>query len=195
MGTNTLVRSTITGTILDIPIKVGNSVIQSNNFNEETTIATVADMNDMLFIGKMDETEVGKIKVGMPLEITIGALQDKKFEAVLEYISPKGVEENGVIMFEMKAAMTIPEDVYMRSGYSANAEILLSKVENVLTIPESTVQFSNDTSFVYILKNEEPQEFEKQVVTIGLSDGIRIEIKDGLEDKAKIRGGEISTPK
>ena len=151
-----------------MPVKVGNSVIQSNNFNDGTTIATVANMNDMLFVGKLDETEVGKISVGMPMDITIGALQDQKLTATLEYVSPKGTEENGAIMFEMKAAVQVPTDVYVRAGYSANAEIVLSKSAKVIRIPESCVEFSNDTAFVYILKSKDPQTFEKKQVKIGL---------------------------
>lgn len=188
---NTLVRSTITGTILDIPIKVGNSVTQSNNFNDGTTIATVANMSDMLFVGKLDETEVGKINVGMPMDITIGALQDQKLTATLEYVSPKGKEENGAIMFEMKAAVKVPKDVFIRAGYSANAEIVLTKSGSVVTIPESCIEFSGDTAFVYVLKKKEPQTFEKKQVKIGLSDGIKIEVKSGLKTKDKIRGAEI----
>jgi len=188
---NTLVRSTINGTILDVPIKVGNSVIQSNNFNDGTTIATVANMSDMLFVGKLDETEVGKIKVGMPMDITIGALQDHKLTAKLEYVSPKGKEENGAIMFEMKAAVKVPKDVFIRAGYSANAEIIFSKSENVVTIPESCIEFGGDTAFVYVLKTKEPQTFVKKQVKIGLSDGIKIEVKSGLKSKDKIRGAEI----
>lgn len=188
---NTLVRSTINGTILDVPVKVGNSVIQSNNFNDGTTIATVANMSDMLFVGKLDETEVGKIKVGMPMDITIGALQDQKLTAKLEYVSPKGKEDNGAIMFEMKAAVKVPKDVFIRAGYSANAEIIFSKSENVLTIPESCVEFGGDTAFVYVLQTKEPQTFLKKQVKIGLSDGIKIEIKSGLKSKDKIRGAEI----
>ena len=188
---NTLVRSTVTGTILDIPVKVGNSVIQSNNFNDGTTIATVANMNDMLFVGKLDETEVGRVHVGMPINITIGALQDHKLAAKLEYISPKGTEENGAIMFEMKAAVNVPSDLFVRAGYSANAEILLNEAKDVLTIPESCIEFSGDTAFVYLLKKPEPQEFTKKQVKIGLSDGVNIEIKEGLKIKEKIRGAEI----
>jgi HlyD family secretion protein len=188
---NTLVRSTITGTILDVPIKVGNSVIQSNNFNDGTTIATVANMSDMLFVGKLDETEVGKIKVGMPMDITIGALQDQKLTATLEYVSPKGKEENGAIMFEMKAAVKVPSDVFVRAGYSANAEIVMTKQEKVITIPESCIEFGGDTAFVYVLTKKEPQKFVKKLVKIGLSDGIKIEVKSGLKNKEKIRGAEI----
>jgi len=189
--TNTLVRSTINGTILNIPIKVGNSVIQSNNFNEGTTIATVANMSDMLFVGKLDETEVGRINVGMPMDITIGAIQDAKLLANLEYVSPKGVEENGAIMFEMKAAVKVPSNIFVRAGYSANAEIILSKLEKVLTIPESCIEFSSDTAFVYVLKTTEPQKFDKKQIKVGISDGIKIEVKSGLELKDKIRGAEI----
>jgi HlyD family secretion protein len=188
---NTLVRSTINGTILDIPVKVGNSVIQSNNFNDGTTIAAIANMNDMLFVGKLDETEVGRIHPGMPMEITIGAIQGVRLNAVLEYIAPKGVESSGAIMFDMKAAVSVPNDVYIRAGYSANAEIIFDKAQEVLTIPESCIEFSQDTAFVHVLLTEEPQEFEKKVVKTGLSDGISIEITSGLKLKDKIRGSEI----
>jgi HlyD family secretion protein len=188
---NTLVRSTINGTILDVPVKVGNSVIQSNNFNDGTTIATVANMSDMLFVGKLDETEVGRIKVGMPMDITIGALQDQKLIAKLEYVSPKGKEENGAIMFEMKAAVKVPKDVFIRAGYSANAEIVFSKSDHVVTIPESCIEFGGDTAFVYVLKTKEPQAFVKKQVKVGLSDGVKIEVKSGLTVKDKIRGAEI----
>lgn len=191
-ASNTLVRSTINGTILNIPIKVGNSVIQSNNFNDGTTIASVANMNDMLFVGKLDETEVGRMHVGMPIEITIGAIEGKKLNAILEYISPKGIEENGAILFEMKAALQVNNDVYVRAGYSANAEIVLSKLEKVLTIPESCVEFSGDSAFVYVLKPAgEKQQFDRKHITTGVSDGIKIEVKSGLKLKSKIRGSEI----
>ena len=188
---NTLVRSTVSGTILDVPVKVGNSVIQSNNFNDGTTVASVANLSDMLFVGKIDETEVGKLSVGMPMEITIGAVQDRKIPASLEYVSPKGVEESGAILFEMKAAMKLPDDVFIRAGYSANADIILDKRTDVLTIPESTVEFSGDSAFVYLVKSEKPQEFDRHFVKIGLSDGIQIEVMEGLKENDKIRGSEI----
>lgn len=189
--TNTLVRSTIDGTILDIPVKVGNSVIQSNNFNDGTTIATVANMNDMLFVGKIDETEVGRIKVGMPMDITIGAIEGSKLEAELEYVAPKGTEENGAILFQIKAAVKVPKDMFIRAGYSANAEIVLDRVQNVLSVPESCIEFSGDTAFVYVLKTREPQTFVKRKVTVGMSDGIKIELKSGLKLNEKVRGAEI----
>lgn len=188
---NTLVRSTVTGTILDVPVKVGNSVIQSNNFNDGTTIATVANLNDMLFVGKLDETEVGRIHTGMPMTITIGALQDHKLAANLEYIAPKGTEESGAIMFQMKASVKIPSDIFVRAGYSANAEIMIEQAIDVLTIPESCLEFSNDSAFVYLLTKDEPQEFKKTVVKTGLSDGINIQLTQGLKLGEKIRGAEI----
>lgn len=188
---NTQIRSTIEGMILDIPIKVGNSVIQSNNFNEGTTIATVANMNDMIFIGKVDETEVGRIHVGMPIRLSIGAIDNKKFDALLEYVAPKGVEENGAILFEIKAAAQITDTIDIRAGYSANAQIMVAGAKGVLTVPESTVSFSNDSAFVYVLTQETPKQiFDKKYVTVGLSNGINIEVKSGLTKGQKIRGNE-----
>ena len=154
---NTLVRSTVSGTILDVPVKAGNSVIQSNNFNDGTTVASVANLSDMLFVGKIDETEVGKLVTGMPMEITIGAIQDLKIPATLEYVSPKGVEESGAILFEMKAALKLPDSIFIRAGYSANADIILDKRSQVITIAESAVEFSGDSTFVHLLTSEKPQ--------------------------------------
>jgi HlyD family secretion protein len=186
---NTQIRSTIDGMILDIPVKVGNSVIQANNFNDGTTIATVANMNDMIFIGKVDETEVGRIHVGMPMKLSIGAIENKKFDAILEYIAPKGVEENGAILFEIKAAAKVSDTIDIRAGYSSNAEIVLAKAENALIVPESCISFSNDSAFVYTVKEEHPKQiFDKQYVVTGLSDGINIEIKSGVQKDQRIRG-------
>lgn len=196
VSSTTQIRSTITGMILDIPVKVGNSVIQANNFNDGTTIATVADMNDMIFKGKVDETEIGRIHEGMPIKLTIGAMESRKLDAQLEYVSPKGVEENGAIQFEIKAALQVPEDAFIRAGYSANAEIVLKRADSVLTIPESTVEFDGDSTFVYLLKQEKPEQvFEKKQIEIGLSDGINIEVKSGLDKDTKIRGAAIQPEK
>lgn len=189
---STLIRSTIDGLILDVPIKEGNSVIMSNTFNDGTTIATVADMNDLIFRGNIDETEVGRLHEGMPVKITLGALQDMEFEAELEYISPKGVEENGANQFEIKAAISVPNSVTVRSGYSANAEIVLQQAKGVVNVPESCVEFSGDTTFVYLLTQSEPQQFTRQQVTVGMSDGIQIEIKNGLKAGEKVRGNELN---
>jgi HlyD family secretion protein len=192
--TNTLVRSTITGMVLDVPVKVGNSVIQSNTFNDGTTIATVANMNDMIFEGKVDETEVGKISAGMPIELEIGAIEKEKFIAELEYISPKGKEENGAIQFEIKASVQLREGQFIRAGYSANASIVLDKRDSVLVIPEGLLRFENDSSFVEIQTDIE-QRFRKQHVQTGLSDGINIEITSGLDQETKIKGEKIDPKK
>ena len=192
-SSTTQIRSTITGMILNVPIKVGNSVIQSNSFNDGTTIASVANMNDMIFRGNVDETEIGKIREGIPIKLTVGALGTRTFDAVLEYVSPKGEEKNGAIQFEIKAAVSLPDTSFVRAGYSANAEIVLERAENVLTIPESTVEFHGDTAFVQVVKQEKPKQiFEKRQIKTGLSDGIKIEVKEGLTEKDKIRGAAIS---
>lgn len=189
---NTQIRSTISGMILDVPVKAGNSVIQANTFNDGTTIASVANMNDLIFRGKIDETEVGKIKEGMPIVLTVGALNSDKFDARLEYISPKGLEESGAVLFEIKAAVKVPDTVFIRAGYSANAEIVLARASDVLTIPESSVEFSNDSAFVYKVTEENPKQiFEKSPVKIGISDGVKVEIKDGLTATDQIRGNKI----
>jgi HlyD family secretion protein len=186
----TQVRSTISGMILNVPVKVGNSVIQANTFNEGTTIASVANMGDIIFRGKVDETDVGKVHEGMDISLVVGALENVKFDAKLEYISPKGAEENGAILFEIKAAAKIPQGVKMRAGYSANAEIVLARADSVLTLPEGCVEFKGDSAFIYIVKEEKPkQDFEKRSVMVGLSDGISIEIKSGIDSTARVRGG------
>lgn len=193
-ATNTLVRSTIEGMVLDVPVEVGNSVIQANTFNAGTTIASVADMSDMIFEGNVDETEVGKIKEGMPIELEIGAIDKEKFAAILEYISPKGVEENGAIQFEIKANVQLLEGQFIRAGYSANANIVLEKKDSVMVIPEGLLKFENDSSFVEIELGEE-QQFEKRFVQTGLSDGINIEITEGLKIEDKVKGEKIDPKK
>ncbi|QGY43835.1 efflux RND transporter periplasmic adaptor subunit [Maribellus comscasis] len=193
-ATNTLVRSTIDGMVLDVPVEVGNSVIQANTFNDGTTIASVADMSDIIFEGKVDETEVGKIKEGMPIELEIGAIDKEKFEAVLEYISPKGIEENGAIQFEIKADVHLKEGQFIRAGYSANANIVLDRKDNVLVIPEGMLMFEDDSSYVEIQTGEE-QHFEKRFVQTGLSDGINIEITEGLKPEDKVKGEKIDPKK
>lgn len=182
--TNTSIKSTIDGMVLDVPVKVGNSVINSNTFNDGTTIATVADMRDMIFVGKMDETEVGRINEGMPMQITIGAMNDRQFDAVLEYIAPKGTSENGAVFFQMKARLILPDDVMLRAGYSANGEIIIEQAVDAVTVPESCIVYSNDSTFVY-------KDNVKIPVKTGLSDGINIVITEGLSAGDKIRGNEI----
>ena len=183
--TNTLIKSTIDGMILDIPIEVGFQVIEANNFNAGTTIATIADMGEMVFEGNIDETEVGKIKEGMPLILIIGAIEDIEFAAILEHISPKGVEVNGAVQFEIKADVKLLKDQFIRSGYSANANIVLDKVDSVLAISESLLQFEKDT--IYVEVEISPQVFEKRYIKTGLSDGINIEVIEGLSKDDKIK--------
>lgn len=191
-ASSTLIRSTISGIILDIPVKVGNSVILSNTFNDGTTIASVANMNDLIFRGNIDETEVGNLVIGMAMKITIGAMQDLKFDADLEYISPKAVENNGANQFEVKAAVRSVKGGKIRSGYSANAEIVLAKAMHVLTVPESAIEFSGDSTFVYVIKgSDDKKTYERKQVITGVSDGVNIEIKKGIGLKDKIRGPQI----
>ncbi|MBQ4294987.1 MAG: efflux RND transporter periplasmic adaptor subunit [Prevotella sp.] len=191
-ASSTLVRSTVSGLILDIPVKVGNSVILSNTFNDGTTIATVANMNDLIFRGNIDETEVGQLTTGMPMSITIGALQDLQFNANLEYISPKAVESNGANQFEIKAAVHVPGGNRIRSGYSANAEIVLASATNVVTLPESAVMFEGDDTYVWVIRGEgDEKHYERRPVKTGLSDGLKIEIKSGLSTKELVRGPKV----
>ena len=188
-SSSTLIRSTITGLILDIPVKVGNSVIQANTLNDGTTVATVANMNDLIFEGQIDETEVGSLYEGMPLTITIGALKDYTFDASLEYISPKAVENNGANQFKVKAAVKVDSEHVIRSGYSANAQIDLEKATDVLTVPESALEFVKEESYVY--KKAQDGTYTKTKVETGLSDGVNIEIKEGLSEGDTVRGPRI----
>lgn len=183
--TNTVIRSTISGMVLDVPIEEGNSVIKSNNFNDGTTVAIVADMGEMIFRGKVDETEVGKIKEGMHLLMTIGAIENEVFDAYLEYISPKGVEEGGAIQFEIKAAVGLKDNRFIRAGYSASADIVLDRRDSVLAINEKVLQFSGDSVFVEV--ETAPQVFEKRLVKTGLSDGLNIELLEGIEAEEKVK--------
>ena len=188
-SSSTLIRSTITGLILDIPVKVGNSVIQANTLNDGTTVATVANMNDLIFEGQIDETEVGSLYEGMPLTITIGALRDYTFDANLEYISPKAVESNGANQFKVKAAVKVDSEHTIRSGYSANAQIELEKKENVVSVPESTLEFEGEDAYVYTKSQDGT--YQKTKITTGLSDGVNIEVKDGLSEGDTVRGPRL----
>ncbi len=189
--TNTLIRSTIEGMVLDVPVKEGNSVIESNTFNAGTTIAFIADMGEMIFEGTVDETEVGKIYEKMNLSLSIGAIDNQKFDSKLEYISPKGIEDNGAIKFEIKAKIELKEDYFIRSGYSATADIVLERLDSVLAIKESLIEFRNDSAFIEV--ETEPQIFEERNIKLGLSDGINIQILEGvsIDDNIKQKIKEI----
>ena len=183
----TQVRATVSGMVLDVPVKAGNQVIEANNFNEGTSIASLADVKQMIFEGKVDESEVGKIKEGLPLEITVGAIEDKKFDAVLDYIAPKGVAENGAIQFEIKGSLKKMDSTFIRAGLSANASIILDKAENVLAIKEALVQYDEKTKKPYVEVEIGDQKFERKDVELGISDGIFVEVKSGITKSDKIK--------
>ena len=186
-SSNTIIRSTATGMVLEVPMKEGNSVIESNTFNEGTTIATIADMGEMIFEGKVDESEVGKIKEGMNLLISIGALEGRTFNATLDHISPKGIEENGAIQFKIKAEVQLQKDAFIRSGYSANADIVLDRRDSVLAIQEALLIFGNHPDSTFVEIETSPQTFEKRAVKLGLSDGIKIEVLSGIDTSDNIK--------
>ena len=186
---STLIRATISGLVLDIPVKVGNTVILSNTFNDGTTIATVANMADLIFRGNIDEIDVGRLVAGMPMKITVGAMHDMRLQASLEYISPKAVETNGANQFEIKAAVKVTDDNLIRSGYSANAEIVLAEVKGALAVPESAIEFEGNDTYLYVVKGSgDNMQYERRKVETGLSDGLHIEVKKGLKAGEKVRG-------
>ncbi|MEJ1222670.1 efflux RND transporter periplasmic adaptor subunit [Sediminicola sp. 1XM1-17] len=185
---NTNIRALVSGTILEIPVKEGDQVIQSNNFNDGTTIATIADLSVMIFEGKVDEGEVGKLQLGMPLKISLGAIDDKEFDAKLRFIAPKGVEEAGAVQFKIEGDVTVEDDFLIRAGYSANASLVLEKKDDVMVIPEALLQFDKTTDEPYVEVSTGDQKFERRDVKIGISDGVNVEIVEGLtkDDKVKI---------
>jgi len=185
---NTLIKATVSGMVLEVPVEVGNQVIESNTFNEGTTIAAIADVDKMIFEGKVDESEVGKIKEDLPLEITVGAIENRVFDAVLDYIAPKGKEENGAIQFEIKGTLKKNDTVFIRAGLSANASIILARADSVLAVKEALVQFDDDTKKPYVEVQTADQQFERKDVELGVSDGIFVEVKSGIvaTDKVKV---------
>ena len=184
---NTLIRSTVSGMVLEMPVEVGNQVILSNNFNEGTTIAALADVNRMIFEGKVDESEVGRIKEGYPLEITVGAIENATFDAVLDYIAPKGKLENGAIQFEIKGTLHKSDTTFIRAGLSANASIILARADSVLSIKEALVQFDEKTKKPFVEVKVGEKEFERRDVTLGISDGLDVEVKEGLTEEDEIK--------
>ncbi|MBU2947635.1 efflux RND transporter periplasmic adaptor subunit [Zobellia uliginosa] len=184
---NTQIRATVSGMVLEVPVEVGNQVIESNNFNEGTTIAAIADVDKMIFEGKVDESEVGKIKEDLPLEITVGALEGKTFDAVLDYIAPKGKEENGAIQFEIKGTMKKQDSVFIRAGLSANASVILGRADSVLAIKEALVQFDDKTKKPFVEIANGDQAFERKNIELGISDGIHVEVKSGITESDEIK--------
>lgn len=195
-GSNTLIRATVTGIVLEVPVKVGTSVIQSNTFNDGTTIAKIADMTDLIFLGKIDETEVDLLREGMNVRIAVGAIQGSDYEAVIEKIAPMATDDNGTNTFEVKAALRTSDTAKLRAGYSANATVILETSDNSLAVPERIIEYAGDSTFVYLLKSEadaKPQEFERIAVSTGVSDGLNISLRDanGLTEKSLLRGNKI----
>ncbi|MCI4649937.1 HlyD family efflux transporter periplasmic adaptor subunit [Phaeodactylibacter sp.] len=180
-----IVTSTLDGMVLDIPVEEGTSVIERNNFNEGTSIAIVADMNALIFEGKVDESDVGKLKEGMPLLLTVGAIDNQSFDATLEFISPKGEDEEGTVKFEVRAAVKPTDDVFLRAGYSANADIILDRRKQVLAIQERDILYESDTTYVEVKTGD--RSFEKRQVELGLSDGIKVEVLGGLDDSSEVK--------
>ena len=184
---NTEIRATVSGMVLDVPVKTGNQVIESNNFNDGTTIATIANVDNMIFEGKVDESEVGKIKENLPLEITVGAIENKKFDAVLDYIAPKGIDENGAIQFEIKGTLQKKDSTFIRAGLSANASIILARADSVMALKEALIQYDPKTKAPFVEVEVGDQEFERKDIEIGISDGINVEIKNGISEDDKIK--------
>lgn len=185
---NTYIRATVDGTILEIPVREGDQVIQSNNFNDGTTIASIADLGKMIFEGKVDEGEVDKLELGMPLEISLGAIEDKKFEAKLKFIAPKGTEESGAVQFKIEGDVQVDSSFMIRAGYSANASMVLEKKDSIMVIPEALLQFDKETDEPYVEIKTGDQQFERKDIEIGISDGVNVEIVSGLteEDEVKV---------
>ena len=194
---NTNIRATVAGTILEIPVEEGDQVIESNNFNDGTTIASIADLSKMIFEGKVDEGEVGKLKVGMPLKISLGAIEGEELDAKLKFIAPKGVEETGAVQFKIEGDVEIKDDVFIRAGYSANASLTLEKKDSILVIPEALLQFDKKTDKPYVEVATgaiADQKFERKDIEIGISDGVNVEIVSGLTEDDEVKQWNKTEP-
>lgn len=191
---NTNIRATVAGTILEIPVEEGDQVIQSNNFNDGTTIASIADLTKMIFEGKVDEGEVGKLKVGTPLKITLGAIEGAELEAKLKFIAPKGVEETGAVQFKIEGDVEVQDSLFIRAGYSANASIVLEKKDDILVVPEALLQFDKKTSKPYVELSVGDQKWERRDIEIGISDGVNAEIISGLTEEDEIKQWNKTEP-
>lgn len=194
---NTNIRATVAGTILEIPVEEGDQVIQSNNFNDGTTIASIADLTKMIFEGKVDEGEVGKLKVGTPLKISLGAIEGAELDAKLKFIAPKGVEETGAVQFKIEGDVEVDEDIFIRAGYSANASIVLEKKDDILVISEALLQFDKKTDKPYVevaTGSVEEQKWERKDIEIGISDGVNVEIVSGLTESDEVKQWNKTEP-
>ena len=193
--TNTNVRATITGTILEIPVKKGDQVIQANTFNQGTTIATIADLNIMIFEGKVDEGEVSKLKQEMDMIINLAAIEEKNYPAKLKFIAPKGVEESGAVQFKIEADVYLDDEYFVRAGYSANASIITAQRKEVDALNEAVIQYDLETKKPYVEIEVGDQEFERREIVLGLADGINVEIISGLKKDEKVKIWSITQPK
>ena len=194
---NTNIRATVDGTILEIPVEEGDQVIQSNNFNDGTTIATIADLSKMIFEGKVDEGEVAKLQIGTPLKISLGAVEGKELDAKLRFIAPKGVEETGAVQFKIEGDVEVNDSIFIRAGYSANASMILEKKDSILVIPEALLQFDKETDKPYVevaVGNVEDQKFERKDIEIGISDGVNVEIVSGLVEEDLVKQWNKTEP-
>ena len=193
-ATNTNIRATVSGTVLTVPVKKGDQVIESNNFNPGTTVATIADLTDMIFEGQVDEAEVSKLKMNMPLLISLGAINDKTFDATLRFVAPQGIEEQGAVQFKIEANVVLDTNFFVRAGYSANATIVIGQKDNILAIKEALVQFDEETDEPFVELELGDQEFERREVELGISDGIMVEIIEGLTEADKVKVWNITEP-
>ena len=185
---NTDIRATVPGTVLEIPVEEGDQVIESNSFNAGTTIAAIADLGKMIFEGKVDEAEVASLRVGTPLKVSLGAIEDQELDASLKFIAPKGTEEQGAVQFKIEADMVLSDSIFVRAGYSANAAIVLERKEGVLALREALIQFDRKTQDPYVEVMTGDQKFERREVELGISDGVNVEILKGVskEDQVKV---------
>ena len=193
-ATNTNIRATVSGTVLTVPVKKGDQVIESNNFNPGTTVATIADLTNMIFEGQVDEAEVSKLKMNMPLLISLGAINDQTFDATLRFVAPQGIEEQGAVQFKIEANVVLDTNFFVRAGYSANATIIIGQKDNILAIKEALVQFDEETDEPFVELELGDQEFEHREVELGISDGIMVEIVDGLTEADKVKVWNITEP-
>ena len=185
--TNTNIRATVSGTILEIPVKEGDQVIQANSFNSGTPIATIADINKMIFEGQVDEGEVGKLQIGMPLIVTLGAIEDKEYDAKLRLIAPKGTEIAGAIQFKIEGDVYLDDEFVVRAGYSANASIVTDKKVDAISISEALLQYDSKSKKPYVEIEISDQKFEKREVKLGISDGVNAELISGVKQLEKIK--------
>tara|TARA_B100000941_G_scaffold288871_1_gene266665 strand:+ start:1135 stop:2271 length:1137 start_codon:yes stop_codon:yes gene_type:complete len=185
---NTNIRATVSGTILEIPVKLGDQVIAANNFNEGTSVAIIADLNEMIFEGQVDEAEVGRLELGQSLKVNMAAIPGREFDAILKFVAPKGTEQGGAVQFKIEADLTLDEDTFVRAGYSANGSLVVENKQEIMVIAEALLQFDRRTQLPYVEVEISDQNFERRDVTTGLSDGIKVEILSGvsMDDKIKI---------